>query len=60
MDRIVIVGASLAERLWPGSPAVGEQITIAGSGNVYDVIGVVVITVGILLVQLSKQNPTQA
>ncbi|NKB89583.1 MAG: FtsX-like permease family protein [Acidobacteria bacterium] len=41
-DRgVTIIGATLAARLWPGRAAVGEQIVIAGSGNTYDVIGVV-------------------
>jgi predicted permease len=41
-DRgVVVVGISLAERLWPGAAAVGQQIRSVGSGNVYDVIGVV-------------------
>lgn len=40
-QAVVIVGTTLAQRLWPGRSAVGEQIRFAGSGREYQVIGVV-------------------
>ena len=38
---VVVIGASLARRLWPGQRAVGEQVRFVASGNEYEVVGVV-------------------
>ncbi len=38
---VVIVGESLARRLWPGRSAVGEQLRFTASGSEYKIIGVV-------------------
>jgi len=40
-QMVVVIGASLARRLWPRQSAVGEQIRMVPSGNEYEVVGVV-------------------
>ena len=39
--KVIIVGTSLAQRLWPGRSALGEQLRSVASGTEYRVIGVV-------------------
>lgn len=39
--KVVIVGTSLAQRLWPSRSAVGEQVRFVATGSEYEIIGVV-------------------
>ncbi|HEX5071270.1 MAG TPA: ABC transporter permease [Vicinamibacterales bacterium] len=38
--RVVVINQTMAQRYWPGQSAIGRTITLAGSGQQYEIVGV--------------------